>query len=399
MIRLVLLIIIYLSFISLGLPDSLLGVTWPAMQSEWGMHIDAAGLIAMLITGSTILSSFLSGYIIAKFGTGKITFISCVITGLALLGISHSPSYLWLLVLAIPLGLGAGSVDAALNNYVALHFKAHHMNWLHSFWGVGATLGPLIVSRTIAKTSSWRLGYRSIAFIQISLAVILFFCLPLWTMHKTKEKIGPHVSKDSVKEKEIKSFKIKGVKYALATFFFYCAAELSIGLWGSSYLIQVKNFSIERAASFVALYYGGITLGRFVSGFISFKLSNTQIIRWGIIIAFANVIMLLLPLPSFILISSLIGIGFGLSPIFPAMLHQTPVNFGKIHSQSIIGYQMAFGYIGSSFLPPLFGVVAKNTTISIFPYYLVICIVIILLCTEKLRVLSNKSKEDCNECF
>lgn len=399
MITTILLIIIYMAFISLGLPDSLLGVTWPAMQSEWGMSLDAAGLVAMLITGSTILSSFLSGYIIKRFGTGRTTFISCAMTGFALLGISYISSYYWLLVLAIPLGLGAGSVDTALNNYVALHFKAHHMNWLHSFWGVGATLGPFIMAQTITRTSSWRLGYRFIASFQITIAIILLLCLPLWKLHKTatKKNNTKNAKIHSENNKKIIPIRIKGVKYALLTFLFYVATESSVGLWGSSFLVHIKYLSLEQAATFVALYYGGITLGRFISGFISFKLTNTQMIRWGILITITSTLLLLLPLPNFILMASFVGIGFGLSPVFPCMIHETPTRFGKSQSQIIIGYQMAFGFMGSAFLPPLLGVAIKHINMNIFPYFLIICLNIILFCTEKLRILSKNTKEDDDE--
>ncbi|GAA0181752.1 MFS transporter [Clostridium sediminicola] len=393
MITIVLLIIIYLAFISLGLPDSLLGVTWPIMQAEWGMALDAVGLVAILITGSTIVSSFLSGHIIKKFGTGKVTFLSCAMTGGALLGFSFAPSYVWLLILAFPLGFGAGSVDTALNNYVALHFKAHHMNWLHSFWGIGATLGPLIMAQALLLTSSWRLGYRTIAFIQLVIAIILFISLPLWKKHansvKQRDKEEINEVKETPKGKNV--FKINGVKYALLTFLFYCATELSVGLWGSSFLVKIKNLPVETAASWVAMYYGGITLGRFISGFISFKLNNTQMIRLGIKIALTGTILLLLPLPNFALASSFVLIGLGLSPIFPAMIHATPSRFGKSQSQVIIGYQMGFAYIGNAFLPPLFGVVAKNTSMSIFPFYLVSCILIMFFCSERLaKITQNK---------
>lgn len=388
MITLILLVIIYLAFISLGLPDSLLGVAWPAMQSEWRMPIDAAGLIAMLITGSTIISSLLSVRIIKKLGTGKVTFISCLMTSGALLGFSYSSSYYWLLLFAIPLGLGGGSVDTALNSYVALHFKAHHMNWLHSFWGVGATLGPLIMAQTLSQSPSWRIGYRNIGGIQLTLAIFLFLSLPLWTRHqtrlwkKTEAESSSNTRNHSSKEKHV--LRMKGVKYALAIFLFYCATELSVGLWGSSFLVRVKNIPIKTAASWVAMYYGGITIGRFICGFISFKLSNTQMIRLGINIALLGTILLLLPLPNVLLIISLILIGLGLSPIFPAMIHETPNHFGKDHSQAIIGYQMASGYMGSAFLPPLIGVIIKNTTMTIFPFFLVLNIIILYFCSEKL---------------
>jgi fucose permease len=340
MITTVVLILIYFAFISLGLPDSLLGVSWPAMQTEWGMPLDAAGLIAFVLTANTIVSSLLSSRIIKKIGTGKVTFLSCLLTG-ALFGISFSPSYLWLLILAVPLGFGAGSVDVALNNYVALHFKAFHMNWLHSFWGLGATIGPLIMAQSLLHTSSWRSGYRIISIIQLGLAMLLFLSLPLWIKHgRLMQKKNIHEPETADKHAERHVLKIKGVPYALATFLLYCGAELSVGLWGSSYLVKVRDIPVETAALWIALYYGGITVGRFLSGFISLKLTNTQMIRSGIIVAFSGIVLLFWSLPDIVLMAAFILIGVGFSPIFPAMIHETPNRFGKQKSQEVIGYQM-----------------------------------------------------------
>lgn len=388
MITTILLIIIYLAFISLGLPDSLLGVAWPVMQVDFSMPLDAAGLVAITVTGSTVLSSFLSGHVIKRFGTGKVTFISCLMTGSALLGISFSPSYYWLLLLAIPLGLGAGSVDTALNNYVALHFKSHHMSWLHSFWGVGATIGPIIMAQCILKTSSWRFGYRTIACIQFVLALILFISLPLWKKHKKAMDDKPQNQQDEKIEKhseKVNVFKISGVKYALGTFFFYCAVEFSFGLWGSSFLVEAKKLPVEIAASWVAMYYAGITIGRFISGFITFKMSNVSMIRMGQTIALIGAFMLLLPLPHYVLMVAFVLIGLGCAPIFPCMIHETPNRFGKINSQVIIGYEMGVAYIGGAILSPAFGTLARHTSMDLFPYYLIVCIVLMFICSEKLN--------------
>lgn len=395
MVTFLLLILIYFAFISLGLPDSLLGVAWPAIQTEWGLSLDAAGLVSMLITGSTIVSSFLSGHIIKKIGTGKVTFLSCLMTGCALLGFSLSSSYYWLLLLALPLGFGGGTVDTALNNYVALHFKSHHMNWLHSFWGVGATLGPIIMAQALSGSLMWRSGYRTIAFIQLSLSALLLLSLPLWQKHQAISKAQPHDSGDeSVNDKQKGKgiFRIRGIKFALMTFMFYCAVELSIGLWGSSFLIQAKRISIDTAAYWITLYYGSITAGRFISGFISFKLSNKQMIRLGAVILLVGAVLLVLPLPSVLLVLPFILLGLGLSPIFPAMLHETPNHFGKQNSQIIIGYQMAFAYMGSAVFPPLFGVIMKNTSMVLFPFLLLAGVIIVFLSSEKLSV-STKGKQ------
>ncbi len=346
MITILLLVLIYFAFISLGLPDGLLGVAWPAIMTEWRLSLDTAGLVSIVAVGGTIISSFLSGYMIKKIGTGKIVFISCLMTGAGLLGISLIPSFYWILVLAIPLGLGAGTVDSALNNYVATHYKAHHMNWLHSFWGVGATLGPVIMGQVLASGLSWRNGYRIVGTIQLSLALLLLISLPLWGKNEKKNNIKNEVetNDEDVKIFDKEAFGIKGVKFALLTFALYCSVELSVGLWGSSYLVQAKNMTVDTAAFYVAVYYGSITMGRFLSGFFSFKISNNNLIKYGSIIALTGAAIMVLPISSKLMIIPLLLIGLGLSPIFPAMIHETPVRFGKKKSQTIIGYQMALLY-------------------------------------------------------
>ncbi len=371
MVFILLLLLIYLAFISLGLPDSILGVSLPSMLAEWGLPLSAGGIISMTVIGSAIVSSFISGYIIDKIGTGKIVFLSCLMTGGALLGISFAPSFFWLIFLAIPLGLGGGAVDTALNNYVALHYKAHHMNWLHSFWGVGATLGPVIMSFSLMNHNSWRLGYRNIALIQLSLSLVLMLTLPLWNKAKNSNENVDCEKVIAPKKKMYNPFKIRGVKSAFGTLMLYCTVESGIGLWGSSYLIQSRGFSIENAASWLAFYYGGITAGRFLSGFVSFKFSNTQLIRMGILSSFTGILILLFPVNSMVTGMAIVFIGLGLAPIFPSMLHETPIRFGKDLSQILIGYQMGFAYVGSAVLSPLLGVLLQYTVLSLFPFYLI----------------------------
>lgn len=393
MITILLLALIYLAFISLGLPDSLLGVAWPVMRVGWELPLDFAGLIAIPISGSTILSSLISGYTIRKLGTGKVVYISCLLTGGALLGFSLAPSYIWLLFLGIPLGLGAGSVDAALNNYVALHFKAHHMNWLHAFWGIGATVGPLIMSASLTTSSSWRGGYRTVAIIQLSLAVLFILFFPLWAKHKTQPSYNKAVEveqhESAKKIRMLQVFKIKGVMAAIATFMFYVTAEMAVGLWGSTFLVEVKEVAAENAASWIALYYGGITLGRILAGFVSFKLNNIQMIRLGVGISLTGVILLLLPLPEIMILPSLLLIGLGFAPIFPAMIHETPNRFGSSVSQTVIGYQMGFGYMGSTIMTPLIGVLLRNIAVWIFPILILLCVLVVLLTTERLNHLAR----------
>lgn len=392
-----LLVIIYLAFISLGLPDSLLGVAWPAMQSDFGAPLETAGFLFMTIAGGTIISSLVSGRMLKRFGTGKVTFVSVLMTAGALLGFHFAPSIIWLVVCAIPLGLGAGAVDAGLNDYVATHYKAHHMSWLHCFWGVGATFGPIIMAQFISGQHSWRDGYFAISGIQFALVVILFLTLPLWNRvtknsnHTLNEE--PEDSKgESYKEdaKDVKPIHIKGVKLALMSFLFYCGVESTVGLWGSSYLVNVKDLPVSVAAQWVSFYYAGITFGRFITGFITFKIRNRTLIRVGQMIALFGAILLILPFPSILSLVGFIMVGLGLAPIFPCMLHETPSRFGKKHSQTIMGYQMAIAYTGSTFIPPLLGFIASHSTIGIFPFCIVVFVAAMFLSSEKLNTLLKK---------
>ncbi|PGT83076.1 MULTISPECIES: MFS transporter [Bacillaceae] len=389
-----LLVIIYLAFISLGLPDSLLGVAWPVMKSDYGAPLETAGFLFMAIAGGTIISSLASGKILKRFGTGQVTFVSVLMTAGALLGFNFAPSVLWLFLFAIPLGLGAGAIDAGLNDYVATHYKAHHMSWLHCFWGVGATFGPIIMAQFISGQNTWRNGYFTIAAIQFTLAVILFFTLPLWNrVVKNNNTISNEEMVDSdelIRDDEVKPLQIKGVKLALASFLFYCGVEATVGLWGSSYLVNVREIPVAVAAQWVSFYYAGITIGRFLTGFITFKFSNLSLIRTGQLLALTGAIFLFLPLPSVFSLVGFIMIGLGLAPIFPCMLHETPSRFGKKHSQTIMGYQMAVAYTGSTFLPPLLGFMASYTTIGIFPICIILIIAAMLLSSEKLNVLLTK---------
>lgn len=390
MITTVLLIIIYLAFISLGLPDSILGVAIPALRAEWNIPLAATGVISMIIVGGSVVSSFFSDFIIKRVAPGKIIFLSCLVTGLSLLGFSFSPSVYWLYLLALPLGLGGGTVDATLNNYVASHFKAHHMNWLHSFWGVGATLGPVIMSWNLVN-SSWQMGYRTISFIQLVLALFLLLSIPIWTRHRGGEF---QECPDTPKTSNINIFSLHGTTYLFISMLLYCAVELGTGLWGSSFLVSYRGLSVDGAARYVAIYYGGITIGRFLSGFISFKLSNKQLIRYGLITAFSGVLLLLLPLPRTLIGGGLILIGLGLAPVFPSMIHETPNRFGKDLSQKIIGYQMGFAYIGSAIIPPLLGCLFQNLSLSLLPLTLLIMIVSLIVTSELLnRVTINYKKQ------
>lgn len=390
MITILLLSIIYLAFISLGLPDAIFGVAWPVIREDYGLSLDSAGYISITITISTILSSLLSGYLIDKIGTGKITLLSVGLTTIALFGFSIAPSFYWLIILAFPLGFGAGSIDTALNNYVAVHFKAHHMNWLHSFWGIGASLGPIIMSASLALNVSWQNGYRTLSYIQLGFFIILFVSLPLWKRHK---KIIDDVSTVSITEKP--SFnsliKTRGVKFSLATFILYTSIEFSVGLWGASYLVSVQMISITLAATLIGSYYLGITMGRVIAGFISFKIVNRQMIFYGIMIFLIPSVFLMFHVPYYLLIAIFFIQGLGLAPIFPALIHETPKRFGKDKSQYIIGYQMASAYIGASIFPALFGILAKNTSLRIYPFYLFVFALILIYLTQSLNKQTKKT--------
>lgn len=365
-----LLLIIYISFISLGLPDSLLGSAWPSMYPLFSVPVSYVGIISMIITASTIISSLQSDRLTKKFGPGRITVVSVAMTAAALLGFSFSHSFWLLCLLAIPYGLGAGSVDAALNNYVALHFASRHMSWLHCMWGIGASVGPYIMGYALTGGQSWQMGYRYIAFLQIILSAVLIFSLPLWDRQKSVAAASDHVSSKSLSLPEI--FRIPGAREVLITFFCYCALEQTAGLWASSYLVMKNGIATERAAGLAGLFYIGITIGRAVSGFITMKLNDTQMIRLGQSLMLVGIATVLLPFGTFASMSGLILIGLGCAPVYPCIIHSTPVYFGADQSQAIIGVQMASAYIGSLLMPPVFGLIAKHISISLYPLYLLL---------------------------
>ncbi|WP_456290426.1 MFS transporter [Paenibacillus sp. AK002] len=395
------LLIIYLAFISLGLPDSLLGVAWPAMQPDIGAAFESAGLLSMMVTGGTIVSSLFSGSVIERFGTGIVTLISCLLTASALLGFSFAPSLFWLILLAIPLGLGAGAVDAGLNNYVANHYKAHHMSWLHCFWGVGATLGPIIMSYSMGTDNAWRDGYYTVSILQFVLVFILLLTLPLWKIvasrHQPQDMQDVHTGTDSASrgeamvQKRGNPLQIKGVKVTLLVFLFYCGVEMTVGLWGASFLVGARGLPLETAAVWVSMYYGGITVGRFITGFVTLKINNLTLIRAGQVTAIAGAVLLLLPLHPYLSLIGLIVIGLGLAPIFPCMLHETPARFGRAQSSRIMGYQMAVAYTGTTILPPLFGIVAAQISIGLFPIVILLFALIMMLSSEKVNGILYKS--------
>lgn len=393
-----LLAIIYLAFISLGLPDSLLGSAWPTMYIQFDVPISYAGIISMIISAGTIVSSLQSDRLTKKLGTGKVTAISVAATAVALFGFSFSHSFWALCLWAIPYGLGAGSVDASLNNYVALHYESRHMSWLHCMWGVGATAGPYIMGIALSMGQGWNMGYRYIGIIQVVLTAILIFSLPLWKERKSPtenlqnaemEQLLENVSEKAgtTSEKVLslhEILKIAGAKEVMLCFFCYCALEQTAGLWASSYLTLHKGVSSETAAIFASLFYIGITVGRAISGFITMKLNDTQMVRLGQSIIVLGIMAMVLPGSNALALAGLILIGLGCAPIYPCVIHSTPAHFGADKSQAIIGVQMAFAYIGILAMPPLFGVLASRISVALLPCYLFAILVVMVIMHELL---------------
>ena len=379
-----LLAIIYVAFISLGLPDALLGAAWPSMYRDFSVPVSYSGIIFMIIAGGTIVSSLQSDRLTKRLGAGAVTAISVLTTALALFGFSISRSYIALCLWAIPYGLGAGSVDAALNNYVAVHYASRHMSWLHCMWGIGASLGPYIMGYALTGGLGWNSGYRYIAILQIGLTAVLFFSLPLWCgQTKTASKTGAVDTKaDPIPLRHVVS--IPGAKEIMITFFCYCAVEQTANLWASSYLVLHQEVSAEIAASFASLFFFGITAGRFLSGFLTLLLNDTQMIRLGQGVIALGIITLLLPFGTITSLVGLLLIGLGCAPVYPSIIHATPANFGEDKSQAMIGVQMASAYAGTCLMPPVFGLVANHLGISLLPFYLMLILIVMVFMHERM---------------
>lgn len=373
----VLLIIIYITFIGLGIPDSLFGTAWPAIYSEFGLPVSFANFITLTISGGTIVSSLMSSKLIRRFGTGRVTAVSTVMTAAALLGFSFSKSFFFLWLMAIPLGLGAGAIDTALNNYAALHYKASHMSFLHCFYGVGVSCSPFLMSLSLANNADWRGGYRTVFFIQLAIAVLSVATLPIWNRVKTEENIEETSTPVSFKS----LLKMPKLYMVGLVFIGSCAVECTCGNWGSTFLVEAKGFSVDRAAAIITFYYVGMALGRFLSGVLATKLTSKQLIFIGQGAVAVAIIILLLPLPSTVSGVALFLIGLGNGPIFPNMIFLTPKNFGKDLSQSVMGMQMVLAYIGILCAPALFGVIAQKISAALLPVYLLIFYIVMIIGT------------------
>ena len=374
-----LLVLIYIAFISLGLPDSVLGSAWPVMQAELGAPLSLAGYISMVVSAGTVVSSLASNRLITRFGVGKVTAVSVLMTAAGLLGISLVPGAWMLFLCAIPLGLGAGSVDAALNNFVALHYAARHMSWLHCFWGIGATAGPMILSLQLSHGASWRSAYGLISGIQFALALALFLTLSVWRRAKAPAAESGEEQRYLTNREALR---LPLVRTALVGFVFFCAVETTSGLWASTYLHQARGLSASEAAMGASMFYGAITAGRLITGFAASRISPARLIRIGQCVCLAGAAMVALPAPSAVGMLGIAVIGLGTSPIYPNMLHETPRRFGARNSQAIVGLEMAFAYIGSTLIPPLFGSLASATTLHLYPWFLAACTLVMLAASE-----------------
>ncbi len=383
-----LLALIYVAFISLGLPDGLLGAAWPSIYPQIGVPVSYAGMVSMIIAIGTVISALLSDTLTLKLGTGKITAISVGMTAVALLGFSMSDSFLALCLWAVPYGLGAGNVDASLNNYVALHYESKHMSWLHCFWGLGATLGPYIMGAVLTGGGSWNSGYRMVGIIQIVLTALLFLSLPMW-----KERKAPEGEKEARKPLTLLQIvKIPGAKEVMVTFFCYCALENTSMLWAASYLNLNEGMAADAAASFASTVFLGLTVGRAIGGFLTVKFSDDQMIWMGLGIVAVGIAVLLLPGPAWIALVGLSLVGLGCAPIYPSVIHSTPARFGPERSQALIGVQMASAYIGICLMPPLFGLIAEHITVALLPVFLLAILLLMALMFRRLTKVSSFSK-------
>ena len=379
-----LLSIIYAAFISLGLPDALLGSAWPVMCQEFGVPVSYAGAISVTISAGTITASLLSQRLNNRFGTGLVTAVSVAMTALALLGFSFTGSYGMMFLWAIPFGLGAGGVDAALNNYVALHYASRHMSWLHCMWGVGASIGPYIMGWALTGGQSWNMGYRCISFLQMGLTAILLLSLPLWVKNKNTNAPGEKPPQSpTLSLREILA--IPGAKEVFIAFFCYCAAEQTAILWASTYLVRHLGMEEELAASLASLFFIGITAGRAANGFLTYKLDDRSLIRLGEGIMLLGLGVMLLPLGNYSAMAGLLLLGLGCAPVYPCIIHSTPALFGPERSQAIIGVQMASAYIGALAMPPVFGLIANHISASLLPLVLALITVVMISMSEKLN--------------
>ncbi|MBP5459460.1 MAG: MFS transporter [Clostridia bacterium] len=380
--------IIYLAFISLGLPDSVLGAAWPSIYPDLGVPVSYAGIISAIIAIGTVISSLLSVRLLSVLKTGGVTALSVAMTAVSLFGFSLSSSFLALCLLAVPYGLGAGSVDAALNNYVALHYKSQHMSWLHCMWGIGATGGPYIMGLVLTGGLPWTMGYRVLSFIQMALTIVLIVVLPLWKAADDEREEGmeePDVPEEGWRPRPLREIvKVPGVREIMLAFFCYCGIESTIGLWSGSYLTLHTGLSADIAAQYASAAFLGLTIGRALNGFLAFRYSDDQLIHLGESIILMGALLLLVPHGMvWFQLTAIVLMGLGCAPIYPCIIHATPDHFGKRASREIIGVQMASAYIGTTLMPPLFGLIAQHISIRLWPVYLLALLLLMFAMYER----------------
>ena len=370
--------LIYASFVSLGLPDAVLGAAWPVMGKELAVPDGYAGLLSMTVAGGTVVSSLLADRLLSRFGTGRVTAASVALTAAALLGYCFAPGFFWLVVLAVPLGLGAGAVDAGLNNFVALHYGARHMNWLHCFWGLGAMLGPLVLTGVVEKPGGWRIGYGIVSGLQWVLVAVLAATLPLWNRFEHR----PAPSEQAPRPVVGTVVHLPGAAQQILAYFFYCSIEATAGLWAASWMVSARGVAAATAAGWVSMYYLGITAGRFLSGCVTRRFSTLTLIRLGEGVCMAGMLVLAFG-PAFLCPVGLGLVGLGFAPVYPGLMHETPRRFGPVYSQSMIGLQMAGAYLGSTLMPPVFGALAARVGVAFLPWFLLAGALLLTICGEQ----------------
>ncbi len=389
----ILFIFISIVYIGLGLPDSLFGSAWPAIYPEMNLPVSSANFVTSLISLGTVIASFFSAKLINKFGTQYVTTVSTAVSTLSLLGFSLSGSIWWFVLFSLPLGMGAGAIDAALNNFVAVRYSSMHMSFLHCFYGIGVALSPFIMSFALAQNNDWRLGYRLVFFVMVFITLVATFTLPLWKKAQKKDIVSEFTPKTlSIAQMA----KMPAVRSAWFVFFFTVALEFTCGIWGCTYLVSSEGLSESTASLVLTFYYVGMTAGRFVSGLISKKIYAEKIIYMGYTLVGVAVILIALPLPVIVKSIALFAIGFGNGPTFPNLTFITPINFGKEVSQSIIGSQMGMCNLGILLAPPVFGLLAQSLSTAIFPYYIIILYIIMLISTIVYSRLTKLLREQRN---
>lgn len=384
-----LLIVIYIAFVSLGFPDSLFGVSWPVVHIEFGTPENFASVYSIITGVCTGGVAFIAGPLLRKFGTGRVTFFSTLLTALGLIGISFSPNIVVMMICTVIMGYGAGAIDTGLNNFVSLHYKAKHMNWLHCCWGLGVTISPIVMSAFLGGNGTWRNGYRVIAFFQFAIALIILLSLKKWNV-KPKETTE-ELQKDLPKKSFIDLLKEKGMVTSILSLGLYCAGEFTIGTWGATYAVNILAVSPDEAAKWISLYFGGIMVSRIVAGFLSEKLSDNSLVIGGMTLAAVGMIVLLLPIGKTALVGLLL-IGMGYGPVFPSVLHSVPSRFGADYSADITGYHMSGAYGIGFAIQFAYGYIASATTFAITPFVLLAAgLGVIIATVVTLKALKNKA--------